>query len=279
MASIFTLFDVLKAHKWEFGTHFGSMNQAVFEELEVLFSLEFTVKFYSTDDLVKLFTTEMTKNFISIAQDVISGKQQDLKLLMYSGHDSNVLPFMMAYNLTSSDCLWDIYVKKYKPKTSEEYLSPKVGDDPVCEMAPDFASTFIWELNKNSDDNLFYIRTLFDGRAVSFCPDGKEVVGEKYCPFDDFVAHANQYLILPQEDYDSTCGSFEFQTRTAKKILSVGVYIIGSLLLLTILTVIFLANYKRDLKKIVEDQRKVLEKHNVMNVINEEDEDEEADEE
>lgn len=26
LASIFTLFDVLKAHKWEFGTHFGSMN-------------------------------------------------------------------------------------------------------------------------------------------------------------------------------------------------------------------------------------------------------------
>jgi hypothetical protein len=77
-------------------------------------------------------------------------------------------------------------------------------------MAPDFASSFIWELNQNSDDQLFYIRTLFDGTAVSFCPDGKEIGPDKYCLFDDFVNHANQYLILAQEDYDPTCGSRDF---------------------------------------------------------------------
>lgn len=245
----------------------------------MLFSLEFTLKFYSTDMLVKLFTTQLTSSFVGIAKDIISGKQENLKFVLYSGHDSNVLPFMMAYNLTSSDCLWHIYVKKYKPKTASEVnQESKKLDDPVCNMAPDFASSFIWELNQNTDDNGYYIRTLFDGTAVSFCPDGKEVGADKFCPFEDFVSYTNQHLILNNEDYDPTCGSLEFQTRTAKKVLYVGVYIIGSCLLITIITVIFMAKYKKDLKQIVEDQKKIIAKHNIMNVINEEDEGEEGDE-
>lgn len=128
---------------------------------------------------------------------------------MFSAHDSNILPFMIAYNLTSPECLWDIYVKKYKPSKENGIDFSDMEKDTRCETAPKYASSFLWELTQNVKSNEYFVRTKFDGEVVSFCPQGKEV-SEMYCPLDEFANFSNQHLILEDSIYNSTCGSVEF---------------------------------------------------------------------
>lgn len=96
----------------------------------------------------------------------------DLKYMMYSGHDDNVIAFMIAYNLLNTDCVWNKYL-----------ALPKIKKD-GCANAPGFASSFLWELSQNAVDQKFYVRSLFNGKAVEFC--GGASTGDHYCEFSDF---------------------------------------------------------------------------------------------
>ncbi len=116
---------------------------------------------------------------------------------MFSAHDSNLIPFMLAYNLTSRDCLWNIYKSKYANNTDLANLENEKLDDVRCESAPQFASSLLWELTKHATSGEYFMRSKFDGEFISFCEQGKEVE-DMYCPLDSFILHANHHLVLDQ---------------------------------------------------------------------------------
>ena len=92
----------------------------------------------------------------------IAGKNK-VKLRMYSGHDSNVLPFMLRYGIMDEECLENLY------ETGQSNRQ--------CETHPTFASIFIWELNQRVSDQKFFVRILFNGKDVSFCEHNESVGG------------------------------------------------------------------------------------------------------
>ncbi len=52
-----------------------------------------------------IFCSPYILNLIDNMKRAINGSIGAKKLSVFSGHDSDVVPFMIYYNLTSSDCL------------------------------------------------------------------------------------------------------------------------------------------------------------------------------
>jgi hypothetical protein len=53
----------------------------------------------------RIFNAPFVNHLISNMQNVINGKLGVKKISVYGGHDSNVVPLLTYFNLTSSECL------------------------------------------------------------------------------------------------------------------------------------------------------------------------------
>ena len=151
---------------------------------------------YTDDNTLKLWTDGMSKRIIAELDERISKvkskvkKKKRLNFFGLSGHESNVLPFMLGYKLTSEECMLKI-LKSGKDKTHTS-----LSDTDLCLASPDFASNFIWELStkkdipedKTHDPAYHYIRVLYNGEALTnHCPRESIEDGE-YCPYSVFRA-------------------------------------------------------------------------------------------
>lgn len=89
---------------------------------------------------------------------------ESLKYLAYSGHDSNLLPFMHALGVSNTQCLRakiDAYMK------GEIY--ERTNDDDWCELFPDFAAGFVFELGLGFGSEGFFMTTYFNGKKFDIC--------------------------------------------------------------------------------------------------------------
>lgn len=135
--------DVDKCYYYHEGKHMGTAPDKtvddIADQLEWAFGVYYIDDNYPNEDITKLFTTRMAEYVIQKMEDKVnpgSGKgPSSLKYAGLSGHESNVIPFMLQYGLTSLDCIIDNLRKKTKP--------PVVG----CETSPKFAANFMWELS------------------------------------------------------------------------------------------------------------------------------------
>lgn len=101
----------------------------VYNDMKWIFGIYYINDKFIDVSLRKLFTSNMSKDIIKHLEDKISGKSK-LKYFGLSGHETNVFPYMMGYDLTSEECM----LKKLKGEAV-------VG---TCEPSPEFAANFIW---------------------------------------------------------------------------------------------------------------------------------------
>jgi hypothetical protein len=110
--------------------------------------------------MTKLFTTRMAQYILQKLEDKMNTdpkKQSVLKYAGLSGHESNVIPFMLQYGLTSEECI----IANLKNNVP--------GPTPDCETSPKFAANFMWELSQDPATKKWYVGTLFNNKMIKSC--------------------------------------------------------------------------------------------------------------
>lgn len=89
-------------------------------------------------------------------ENVVKGKLGVKRLSVYSAHDSNVVPLLVYFNLTSSECL----KKQFKNRTVN-------GN---CAVPVPFASNIFFELHKNEQNpSDYYVKIRYNGQYYNLC--------------------------------------------------------------------------------------------------------------
>lgn len=75
----------------------------------------------------------------------------NLKWMMLSAHDTNLATHMPVFNLTSADCIYDLF---FKGRT----------DALNCNPYPPFAANLILEMHKQDNSNDYDIKIRYNGK-------------------------------------------------------------------------------------------------------------------
>ena len=235
--AVFGFFDSLHSYYYYYGHHYEGIDQDFFDELELVFSWYFSIRQFKSLELRKLWTTQISKGILKNFELNMNGSKPDLKYVMYSAHDSNVLPFMIAFNLTSRSCLKSRYEKQqYAPNS-----------DPNCKNAPNFASGFLWELSQK--DKNYYVRVFFEGDPVQFCDKTK--VENGYCPYAIFEETMNSTFLL--KNFTAVCGNASNVQTDVINALIVVVCLAGGIIVLLMIVVVCLL-FKKSPKRMSGDK-------------------------
>ena len=181
-----TLYYTGKLHKW--------MPESIYEELNRAIGIHWSTSEWVNPAFNKFAVTNIMKRIKEAFEDKIMGKSEDLKYVGFSGHDTNIYPFLVAHGLSSTECAVDLYEK---------------GEDQsleTCINTPGFASSFLWELSKHKDNNNWYIKIFYDGDPIIFCDNP---VDDKYCEFYDWKKKIEEEMIFNSIDYQDFCGSVD----------------------------------------------------------------------
>lgn len=162
------------------------MTKDLHRELELVYSINWDFKRYFLPNITKLFTTNMSLKTLNqfdekINSLIVNGHdhkpefKSDVRLLMFSGHDDNIYPFMKAFKLTNVECL----EAKYKSTYTDYKPGNTYSEDPNCRLAPSFASSFIFELSFIENRNLhesFFVKVKFNGTDLKLKDQCKNAV-------------------------------------------------------------------------------------------------------
>ena len=158
--------------------------------------------------MIKFASTNIAKKILANMEIHMTEKLEKytkrLRYLGLSGHQFNMLPFLLRYGLTSQECMErNIYQE-----------DPKLFD-PKCSGNPSPSSNLIWELSRKKvkhDSNLdlsredypYFVRVLFNGEVIDVC---KEVDGipRGYCSMQEFRDHFVENFILDDESFSKVC--------------------------------------------------------------------------
>jgi len=205
LQAVDVVFDSLNAQRYYYGMNEPGMSDSFYSQFEIAMSMNSALE-YASEEVQRLWTDQLSRNFIQGMDDRISGKTS-LKLRMFSGHDSNLLPFMIRMNLMNQQCLRDLY----ETGTSQT----------TCTVHPRFASMFIWELVQDGNQN-YFVRILYNGESVAFCSDEDNLPGN-YCAYDTFKQRVNDQLYLT--NFMEVCGNLYYKQSSLRS--SLVVLIVG----------------------------------------------------
>jgi len=86
--------------------------------------------------------------------------------------------------------------------------------DRGCELMPDYASSFIYELSKF--DGTFYVKVLYNGKPIRICEQSKKSHGD-YCKFSEFEKTVEKHLYYNYGDLYDFCGNPYFSDKSIKQ--------------------------------------------------------------
>lgn len=210
---IVELWDSITSYKAYFGKAYGDIDEYLYKNLTALTTINGTLFF--EDSYMKLFTTRITEAIID-AMNTFRHSSHPIaplavKYMAFSGKDHTILPFLIALNLTSSECLKNAIFSGF--------------DDFECKFLPQYASNLIFELNLDESNDL-YVRMLYNGEPIDICHQDKF-----YCELDKFVYFATEYLI--ESSFDSLCtGEVEDYVKTAAFFI-INCVIVGAIIVLS----------------------------------------------
>ena len=91
------------------------MTTELYEELELLFFWSYELEHYFNRDIKKMFTTQFSKKILKNFESKINSLTQpengepyfenDLRFVLFTGHDFNIFPFIDLMGLSSTKCL------------------------------------------------------------------------------------------------------------------------------------------------------------------------------
>jgi hypothetical protein len=111
----------------------------------------------------------------------ISTPNTQLKWTMLGGHDTDIYPFLIDLNISSSTCIEELY--RFNKTNALN-----------CENGPEFASSLIFELH--SEGNLIYLMVRYNGGYVYLCERR-----DTKCNYDEFKQRMTKNYV----DYVKLC--------------------------------------------------------------------------
>ncbi len=189
------------------------MTQELYDELNLVYSMAYEYRRYFLPNMNKLYSTKICSRILEAFEDKMKSKKNlgkeeyfdnELRLLLFSGHDDNIWPFMRNLGITSPECLFNKY--------NEIYVEGKKNipkEDPKCRLAPEFASSVIFELNYNSEgensNGTFYVRVRYNGSYLNLTDKCKNTKDTNYCPFSEFKSWMENDFILDPASFIKVC--------------------------------------------------------------------------
>lgn len=124
-----------------------------------------------------IFNAPFVNAMLQNMGNIIKGKLGVKKLSIYSGHDTNVVPLMVFFNLTSSDCL------------KKQFMNQTVTGN--CAVPVPFASNIFFELHQDDNNaSEYFVKVRYNGIYYNLC--GKN---STECPFAQFAGRSKANLL------------------------------------------------------------------------------------
>lgn len=187
--------DEFKCYKYFTGEYDNksSISKSYYWKMKYVFGVLMLQDTYSLEASRRVWTDKMSQRVISEFQTRIAAadntKLKRLNFFGLSGHETNIVPFMLGYKLTSEACMLEIL------NSGKDREHKSLEDADLCLGGPDFASSLVWEINRkktaaanSTNEKDYFIRVVYNGEPlVTHCPKDK-LVDKFYCPFDVFKA-------------------------------------------------------------------------------------------
>ena len=183
----------------------------MYEYLKLINAAYFTT-LWATDDIAKIWTHTLTLDIIDSFKKKINDPNYKLNYKGFSGHDSNIYPFMRQTGMNSFECL----VKELETGV----------EDPSCYPTCEFAANIVWELNSVQDPNdkketEYLVRMLYNGKPMYSCSNAyekgylkAEPKYEGYCTLDEFIQSSKSTFELGNSFEKICTGKEEKQPET-----------------------------------------------------------------
>lgn len=154
-------------------------------------------------------------------------KSYKMKYMLFSGHDTTLLPQLQLFNLLDIDCI----------------VNELIGDKKIegCYSAPSVASNIIYELLVD-EKNSFFVKTSYNGKYFSVCKDTQKEE-EFSCEYNTFKNTVMEAIFI--KDQASKCSGVsiekdEGQLKEPMKLDSKMWIIIGLSITATLLTLLII---------------------------------------
>ena len=187
--SIKKFYSIANNYQYLKGHHMPFITSELYIEMQKVYSLISNCQRLQHNQMSKLYITKIIKKIKDSFKKKIKQKNFELKYLMFSGHDDQMFPLLKNHKITNLDCIYKSY------KTRKNKIKLENGN--TCIIFPGFASSFLWELNRNKNSNEWFVRILYNGKPIKFCKNNKD---EFYCPFKSWESLVNDEMILSEKE-------------------------------------------------------------------------------
>lgn len=188
------LYDEMKSYQNYYGRHHPKMNEQLFRKLFQVANINFNF-LYPDEKITRLFSDGVARKILAGLVTVANKtKPSPVRFRLFSGHDTGMYAHMLLMGMTSLDCNIDWF------KRGSSHMSG-------CEVLPDFASSFIYEVSKRS--GAFFVRVLYNGKSVQICD---RVQDDNYCWIEEFVNKYKKMMFYEYGDLYDFCGTTYYKS-------------------------------------------------------------------
>jgi len=224
--------DEFNSYKNYFGKLPDGVSDELFKKLFQASNVNFPI--LQPDDRAKRALADgMARNVVQGMEDFITGKLKR-KVRVFSGHDTGLYSHYLLLNLTDLQCNLDIFTKGQASRP--------------CEESPEFASSFLYELNQKTGTQDYYVRTLLSGKPIVICDQNEQ---QYYCKYDLFKKTLSEKLFFDPDEFTSYCGNpltdIYNKNNRSTTIITVTLIILGLVLIATLTATYFLTKWKNDM--------------------------------
>lgn len=234
------LSDNFYGHYYYFGEHYKdeerSVSQELFDRIRLVTSWKRAI-YNSYQNMNKVMTTRLAEKIIESMKNKINalntGQNDESKVYVgFSGHDTNLYPLILNLGLSNIECI----TEELKTGISQEN----------CEKNPEVASNLLFELSQELNSNNFYVKIIYNGKSIDYCP--RRLV-KNGCSFDQFERFMKERFIY--EDFNNFC---ELEQSNNNKKFYLGTIIILIGLVIAFLIAFLITNGKYQNEKAMNER-------------------------
>lgn len=141
---------------------------------------------YYNSTVSAFYVQNILIEFLTSIDEILSAYTRNKpykKFILYAGHDSNIVPLLSTFKLTSVDCI-----------RQELSSYSKIEEKEYCKFYPEFLANFLLELHHEGTQ--YYIVARYNGKVFNLCNNRER------CPLFDFRRLIFQTL---QKNYTEFC--------------------------------------------------------------------------
>ncbi|CAD8177477.1 unnamed protein product [Paramecium octaurelia] len=163
-----------------------NLKKETYEKADAAYSMTIALKLYQTWKQITTQSAPFFDQLFAYTEQALSKEEnvKSFKYVVYSAHDVTVQLVASALNITSAECM------------AQVYLGQEVQNKNCIYTYPGFASNIIWELWQEETTNEPYFKILYNGTEMNLCNKNSTK-----CMYKEF-----KELILAQKgDFEKDC--------------------------------------------------------------------------